>query len=94
MTNQQPQRIIFRYEIPVDDDFHEVPVGTIVLATPHRRLGHGWVEVWVLHAPEESEVVELTVVGTGHPVPPNLKHEHSVRADPLVWHIFSAEVAS
>lgn len=63
---------IYRYEVPVDDQPHTFRLGSDPLAVGSRRPDV--VEFWAAHY---SDVLVLTrsftVVGTGHPLPDNLK---------------------
>lgn len=78
---------ILRVEIPVDDCWHaEEFRGPIVhVATRYPEV----VEVWFLNDPgAEPRIRELTVVGTGHPIPDG-RHVGTAIAPGgrLVWHL-------
>lgn len=80
---------IFRYEVPVDDRWHEIELrGGYPLHVAARR--RDVVEFWA-HYDESQPVVEkrrFIVVGTGHPLPaaPTVYHGTAL-AGALVWHL-------
>lgn len=86
-----PDRVIYRYEIPLDDDWHDVPHGDVVLVTAERMTDGNAVEVWVAHTrPLDGRVVSLRIFGTGHPIPfGNAVHVGSTLSGPFVWHVYA-----
>ena len=69
------QRVL-RWEVPVDDDWHEIGAGRVVevAARAHRQVPGDLVEVWTLERTEHFGTDSIlkrsvTVVGTGHPGP-------------------------
>lgn len=79
---------IHRYEVPVDGQWHEVPLTGAILHTAARRPD--MVEVWAYHSagPELRRV--LQVFGTGQPLPPYpIRHIGTALAadGQLVWHL-------
>lgn len=86
-------RVIYRYEVTVDDEIHELPVGRIVHATRYRHHAGFMLprlEVWILQAPEESSMRQVTVVGTGQLVPEGFMHAASILDGRFVWHLVTA----
>lgn len=81
---------IYRYEVPVDDEWHSLPFGRVVFVTPERRLRRDRLEVWV-ETTESADPIRLRVFGTGQPIPETATHVQSVRDDPFVWHIYQQE---
>lgn len=83
---------VFKYEIPVDDHFHIVPKGAVVLvAWEYSDTVLIWIELTETDAEDLKaglrihdlpEVQQLRVYGTGHRVPDHLHHVGSVR-EPL-----------
>jgi hypothetical protein len=80
---------VFRYELPVDDEIHDVPAGKVLMVNAPRL---DVVEVWI-----ETEGGEfgqgLTVVGTGHEVQEAWTHVGSCIyqlsvVTRLVWHVY------
>lgn len=75
------QRVL-RWEIPVDDQWHQIGAGYVVevSARSHRDRPGDLVEVWTLEdTGDTTDTVklpmrEVTIVGTGHPVPDNTEH--------------------
>lgn len=90
---------VFRYEIPISDEWHEFPEGKVVFATPHRKMDAARVEIWVLHDFDPFErqtpprMMGLRVYGTGHPISEPVEHVYSFRDDPLVWHVMRSNNA-
>lgn len=75
------QRVL-RWEVPVDDEWHEIGAGRVVeVAVRNTRTldERNLVEVWTLegaHPPGTTEPGprSVIVVGTGHPAPPNTEY--------------------
>lgn len=79
---------IYRYEVPVDDRWHEFDLTGDPLAVGCRS--RGVVEFWACH----SEIALSThrtflVVGTGHTLPTGVRHWGTVvtPGGQLVWHL-------
>lgn len=69
------QRVL-RWDVPVDDDWHEIGGGRVVhvAARAHRKRPGDLVEVWTLegaHPPGTTEPGKrsVIVIGTGQPAP-------------------------
>lgn len=77
------QRVL-RWEVPVDDDWHDIGAGYVVevAARDHRSSPGDLVEVWTLEDTADTNpgdslsipMRSVTVIGTGHPVPPDTEH--------------------
>lgn len=85
------QTRIFRYEVPVDDKWHEISTGSDVLHVDCVRTPYV-VEFWA--GAGEGIVREYRAFGTGQPLPGGVVYEGSVvaargAAMPLVWHLVS-----
>lgn len=82
---------IFRYEVPVDDQWHEVALRGDVLAVGCRVPTV--VEFWARYSDDSPAVFRrFLVVGTGHPLPDNARY-HGTAVAPgghLVWHLLEA----
>ena len=84
---------IFRYEVPVDDCFHEFALSGNVVRVGCRdpRV----VEFWALNR-ENGPTLQrgFIVVGTGHPFPPHAVYVGSAVAPggSLVWHLLEHKV--
>jgi len=81
---------IFRYEVPVDDQWHAIPLGGHVLAVAARTPE--LVEFWALTpGGEHPEPRWFRVVGTGQPLPNSAKWTHRgttlAAGGQLVWHL-------
>lgn len=84
-------RSIFRYDVPVDDQWHTIPLSGQVV-----RVGARFrdvVEFWALHtagAPQFER--QFRVFGTGHPMPAEAhtyvgSAEIRLPVGRLVWHL-------
>lgn len=86
---------IYRYEVPVDDKFHDFDLHSPPLYVACRQADV--VEFWAYH--EEGVPPKLhmsmVVVGTGHDVPPDTWHVGSAiwrASGDLVWHLFGSRI--
>lgn len=87
MTAMLEDERIFRYEVPVDGQWHALKVDGAPLHVGCRK--RGVVEFWApsggLNRPG---VRRFIVVGTGHPLPAGSLRYHGTAMDgPLVWHL-------
>lgn len=86
-------RAIFRYEVPVDDEFHHFDLSGEIVAVGCRQAGA--VEFWAYRL-EGGETVNvgLIVVGTGHELPPYTHHVGTAVAPggSLVWHLMEHRI--
>lgn len=79
---------ILRYEVPVDDQYHEFDLRGDVLAVGCRQPTVA--EFWATHSDDAPTVTRrFLVVGTGHPMPDNAAHRGTATAPGghLVWHL-------
>ena len=81
---------VLKWSVPVDDKFHGIGSGRVVLTAC--QYGPGSVEVWT---EEKGEPVmrSARVVGTGHDAPDFTEHVGSAIAHggALVWHVYAEE---
>lgn len=85
--------VIYRFEVPVDDQWHKIPLTGDILHVGCRRPE--MVEFWALHYPSDEAMDRwFRVVGTGHPIEPRLSWTYVgtalVPSADLVWHLISA----
>ena len=84
---------IFRYEVPVDDEVHEIRLSGDPVAVFCRE--HGVVEFWatVAHKDADGRARLFTVVGTGHSFPSFGKYIGTAVAPGgyLVWHLIEVQ---
>lgn len=83
-------RSIFRYKVPVDDAVHDIPCGPSPIVHVEARE-HEWVEFWceIDLAESDPSVRQFQVFGTGHLLPPNVRHVGTALAPyGLVWHLY------
>ena len=84
---------ILKFDIPIDDQWHTIGVGTGVVHTGHQR--EGFVTVWfVQHDPERQNIETYRVYGTGQDIELYVgfttypKYVATVQAPGgLVWHL-------
>lgn len=80
-------RTIFKYTIPVNDDWHEVPAGRVVEVGP--SFTSDAVFVWVEHYTQVTQKARLRVFSTGQEIPDEAVHVGVSHSDPFVWHVYS-----
>jgi hypothetical protein len=88
-------RAIFRYEVPVDDEWHGVDLSGEVLHVDSRHPQV--VEFWALHSGGPTVRRWFRVFGTGHPLPEGRLHHRGTAVAPgghLVWHLVEGPEAS
>jgi len=90
-----PERTIWKFKF--DDN---VFIATPPLAEPRvvhvAQQGQSlWPTVWIEHSDRgwwdpdvQRQSVELVIVGTGHPAPPDLRHVGSAICGEFVWHVY------
>ncbi len=79
---------VFRYEVPVDDSWHEVRLSGPVVHVACRNGDPRTVHFWALEGAGTRWTARLRVFGTGHDVPPDTVYRGTAIAGPLVWHLF------
>lgn len=83
-------RRIYRYEVPVDDQWHEFALHGAPVAVGCRDPR--FVEFWAMHDDgyDPGPVRRFIVVGTGHPLPARAHRHVGIAVAPggqLVWHL-------
>lgn len=81
---------IYRYEVPVDDQWHKLPAEYPLMVGSRER---GVVEFWCLNI--DNRPREYRVYGTGHAIDGEPVYEGSTydgSTNSLVWHLFSRMV--
>lgn len=80
---------VLRYEVPVDNQWHDMPLpgGIVHVATRNPHV----VEVWTMHTDDGSagQPRTLRVYGTGQLIEDDVEHVGTVIAPggALVWHL-------
>lgn len=98
-------RRVLRYEIPIDDNFHEIPAGKILHLSDYRQKHitgeRARIEVWVETTFDGSRVLSpivglqrVQVFGTGHPLPEDATHLATCLDGALVWHLYNVNHAA
>jgi hypothetical protein len=85
-------RSVWKYEVPVDDQWHEV-----LIPQPGRVLhvdsqgARTTVAVWAEVTPSSDELYpqRFRAFGTGQPIPARSNYVGSTLAGPFVWHIYA-----
>lgn len=84
-----PPRAVFRYEVPVDDDWHTIELSGPILHVAARRPDV--VEVWAQTGAGLTSARTFRVFGTGQPLPQGVRLTHRGTAlagdGSLVWHL-------
>ena len=84
-------RAIYKYEIPIDDQWHEftMPLQARVVHIGAQQADAvcAWAEV----ATGGDEIVKRSfrIFGTGHPIPSGAVHQGSVISGAFVWHAYA-----
>jgi hypothetical protein len=79
---------VYRYEVPVDDAWHDVTLSGPVVHVASRNGDHRTVHFWALAGTGTPFTARLRVFGTGHPVPDEAVYRGTAICEPLVWHLF------
>lgn len=82
---------IYRYEVPVDDQWHAHEVSGPILHVSG-RTAHT-VEFWAVHQDGATRRGEFRAFGTGQPLPDDVQYVGTVVHPGLVWHLFGREGA-
>lgn len=88
-------RTIYKYSVPVDDEWHEISMpGPARVLHVECQGGFGTVNLWaeVDIEGEGSTVRRMRAYGTGMALPDNAVYVGSSLAGPFVWHVY-AEVS-
>lgn len=80
---------ILRFEVPVDDRWHEVPAASPPLHVACRKLDV--VEFWAFGVTEDIRSQKYRVFGTGHPLDDAVNYVGTALAPGggLVWHLMA-----
>ena len=89
-------RTIYKYSVPVDDQWHEVST-SIPARIVHVDCqgGFGTVNVWAefdLEAQETSSR-KMRAFATGQPIPDGASYVGTALAGPFVWHVYAEATA-
>jgi len=98
-ANANKPRIVYRFEIPIDERTHAVPAGKIVYVSEYRfrdrNVQSRRVEVWIEiqddineYGGARTEHQELRVFGTGQQIPLQAQHVGSTLDGQFVWHVY------
>lgn len=79
---------VYRYEVPVDDAWHEMVLTGPIVKVACRNGVRDVVHFWALAEVGSPFSARLRVFGTGHQVPDEAVYRGTAIAEPLVWHLF------
>lgn len=79
---------VYRYEVPVDDEWHDIGLSGPVVHVACRGGDYKKVHIWALAGAGAPYTARLRIFGTGHDIPGNAYYRGTVIAEPLVWHLF------
>lgn len=85
-------RSVWKYEIPVDDQWHPVPTPLpAVVVNVDSKGALGTVAVWAEVTTNSGETSKrrMRAFGTGQPIPKGAVYVGTALAGPLVWHIYA-----
>lgn len=90
-------RAVHRYEVPVDDQAHDIELSGPIMHVDCRNPA--LVEIWAMTGVQQPMIRIFQVFGTGQPLPDNAAHIGTAlagRGGAMVWHLFEllAEAAS
>lgn len=84
-------RSIYRYEVPVDDAWHDLELRGKIVHVASRRIDV--VEVWAIHDEQARPLKRrVRVFGTGHPLPKQARRHLGTAIPPggqVVWHLMA-----
>ncbi len=79
-------RKIYRYEVPIDDDWHRIQLRGDVLHVDTRSTDQ--VEFWAMHDADTPPLAwHFRVYPTGFPLPADAVHVGTALSGPFVWHL-------
>ena len=84
---------VYRYEVPVDDAWHEITLSGPIMHVACRYGNIAMVHFWALAGARTPYTARLRVYGTGHDIPLDAAYRGTAIAEPLVWHLFEQETA-
>lgn len=90
-------RAVFRYQVPVDDGVHKIPMTSdplpVVANSENTRDGQWAVEFWAEHDDDADKTERLfRVFGTGHPLPDGAAYIGTApRRSGLVLHLYEVQ---
>jgi hypothetical protein len=91
--SDEPTRKIFRYEFPVDDQWHLLKLSGAVYHVASRG-SPDIIELWALHTGDITVDRWFRAFGTGHPLPDEMPLKHVgtgfAAGGVLVWHVFES----
>ena len=79
---------VLRYEVPVDDAWHEISLTGPVVHVACRNGVRDVVHAWALADVGTAYTARLRVFGTGQDVSLDTVYRGTAIAEPLVWHLF------
>lgn len=86
---------IYKYPVPVDDQWHDLPVTGKITHIGPDPFRNDVIYVWAVHDDQGSQDAgtrRFRVFGTGHELPPNTRPENilgsvQTRDGMFVWHL-------
>ena len=90
-------RAVFKYEITVDDQWHEIfmPIPAVDVHVASPPGVRGTVNVWAEVTPSGPELAvrKFRVFGTGQPIPDGAAYTGTALAGPFVWHVYAEAIS-
>lgn len=86
-------RAVYKYEIPVDDQWRDIPtpLPARIVHVACTTTGYGVVYVWAEVTPGSADTAtrKMRVFGTGQPIPDGAVYVGTAPAGPFVWHVYA-----
>jgi hypothetical protein len=79
---------VFRYEVPIDDVWHDIELTGPVVKVACRESNRRVVQFWALDGAGSPYTGRFRVFGTGDEVPDNVVYKGTGIAEPYAWHLF------
>lgn len=79
-------KVVYKYDLPIDDEWHALPMGNIVHVGS--AVNGVSIRVWIEQRPLESHALQYRVFGTGHAIEDFHEHVGTTLDGRFVWHIY------
>lgn len=86
---------IYKYELPVDGEWHDLPINAAVVHVDAHPFNNEIVLLWAAHDDGTDETLRVRVFATGEDLPPNTRIPQNLIGTAVttdrshVWHVVS-----
>lgn len=84
---------VYRYEVPVDNRWHEIELSGPVLHVASRHGDARLVHFWAVNGQGLPYLYRFRVFGTGMEIPGSADYTGTAICEPYVWHLFRQAVS-